>query len=128
VLAVSLLVVRELAPHVKQRPEVLPELLLRCLELLHIRHQREPLPGKRINLFAHDVGSGRLQRSQECLGFRPQAVNVLLVTHQLFVQTLHLGQTLLNRDFVVSPRFEGNFCRDSVLHALHLRTHFNTLK
>jgi hypothetical protein len=39
---------------------------------------------------------------------------------------LHLGQTLLNSGFVVRPRLEGNFCRDGVLHALHLRTHYNT--
>lgn len=90
-LAVPLLLVRELAHHVNQRPEPLPELLLRCLELLHILHQREPLPGKGINLLAYGVGSGRLQRGQECLGFRPQAVNVLLVTHHLCVQTLPLG-------------------------------------
>jgi hypothetical protein len=126
ILAVPLLLVLELPHDVDQRTQLLPELLLLCFELLDILHQRDQLSGKGIKLLEHGFGSGSLQRGQECLGFRPQAVNVLLVTRHLFVQTLHLSQTLLDGGFVVSPRLEGNFCCDGVLHALHLRTHYTT--
>jgi len=125
VLAVPLLLVFELSHNVDQHTELLPELLLLCLKLLHILHQQEQLPGKGINLFEQSVGSGRLQHGQECLGFSPQAINVLLVTRHLCVQTLHLSQTLRNSGFVVSPRLEGNFSRNGVFHALHLRTHYH---
>jgi hypothetical protein len=43
----------------------------------------------------------------------------------LFVQTLHLGQTLLDGGLVFRPRLEGNFCRNGVLQHLHLCTHSN---
>jgi hypothetical protein len=126
VLTVPLLLVLDLSHDINKRTEILPELLVLCLELLHILREREQLPGKGVNLFEHGVGSGSLQRSQECLGFSPQTINALLVPRHLLVQTLHLGQTLLNSGFVVCTCFEGNFCRDGVLHALHLRTHYDT--
>jgi hypothetical protein len=122
VLAVSLLLVLELLHDFDQHTALLPKLLLLGLELLDVLHQGDQLPSKRINLLEHGISSDRLQRGQESLGFRPQSVNVLLVTFHLFVQTLHLSQTLLDNSLVVSPRLEGNFCRDGVLHALHLRT------
>jgi hypothetical protein len=115
-----------LSHDVDQRTERLPELLFLCIELLRILHQREQLPGKGVNLFEYDIGSGSLQRRQECLGFSSQAVNVLLVTRHLFVQTLHLSQTMLDGGLVVSSRLEENFCRDGVFHTLHLRIHYTT--
>jgi hypothetical protein len=125
VLAVPLLLVLELSHDVNQCTEILPELLGLCLELLDILHERDQLPGQGIKLLEHRFGSGSLQRGQEGLGFRPQTVNVLLVMRHLFVQTLHLSQTLLDGGFIVRSCLEGNFCGDGVLHALYLRTHYN---
>jgi hypothetical protein len=52
-------------PHdVDQHTEPLPELLLLCLELLHILHEREQLPGKGVDLFEHGLGSGSPRRGQ----------------------------------------------------------------
>jgi hypothetical protein len=116
--------VLELSHNVDQHTERLVELLFLCPELLHILHQREQLPRKGVNLFEHDIGSGSLQRRQECLGFSSQAVSVVLVTRHLFVQTLPRSQTLLDDGLVVSPRLEGNFCRDGAFHTLRLRINY----
>jgi hypothetical protein len=126
ILTVPLLLVCELAHDVEQRTQLLPKLLVLCFEFLDILHQRDQLPGKGIKLLEYGFGSSSLQCGQECLGFHPQTVNVLLVARHLVVQTLHLSQTLRDGGFVVRPRLEGNFCCDGVLHALHLRTHSTT--
>jgi hypothetical protein len=116
----------ELSHNVDQHTERLLELLFICLELLHILHQHEQLPGKDLNLFEHDIGSGSLQRRQECISFSSQAVSVLLVAHHVFVQTLHHNQTLLDSGLLVSLRLEGNFCREGVFHTLHLGINYTT--
>ena len=84
-LVVLLLLVLEFAHDVKPHTPLLPKPLLPCLELLDILHQRDQLLGQDIKLREHGCGSSRLQRGQECRGFHPQAVNVLLVTRHLFV-------------------------------------------
>ena len=102
------------------------ELLVVGLELLHILRQCKQLPGKGIDLLEHGFGSASLQLGQKRLCLSPQPVNILLVTLPLLVQTLHLGQTLLNGGFVIRRRLQRNFCCNGVIHSVYLHIQYNT--
>jgi hypothetical protein len=55
-----------LSYNLNQPTETVPELLVLGPERLDVLHQRDLLPGKRIHLLTHGVGSSHLQRGQEC--------------------------------------------------------------